>query len=52
MASISRLDGWESLRCSACGQPAASWMYVVGSGADGSMVIDGYSVCEAHQAAA
>jgi hypothetical protein len=52
MASTSWLDDWESMRCSACGQPAASWTYEVGTGADGSMIIDGYSVCAAHKAAA
>ena len=58
MASSSWLDGEarsliaESLRCGACGQPAASWAYLVGTGEDGNTMIDGFAVCAAHQAAA
>ena len=41
----------ESLQCGTCGQPAASWIYVVGADADGNDVIDGHAVCAAHRAA-
>ena len=42
----------EPLPCGACGQPATSWIYLVGAGAEGNADIDGYSVCAAHEAAA
>ncbi len=41
-----------SLPCAACGRPAASWAYAVSIADDGSLVVDGRSVCEAHRAAA
>ena len=41
-----------SLPCGACGQPAASWTYIVGTGEDGNLVVDGYLVCAAHLVAA
>ena len=41
-----------SLPCGVCGRPAASWAYAVSLAEDGSLVIDGRSVCEAHRAAA
>ena len=41
-----------SLPCGVCGRPAASWAYGVSVAQDGSLVIDGRSVCEAHRAAA
>jgi hypothetical protein len=40
------------LPCGACGQPAATWLYLVSTGADGNTIIDGQAVCEAHRAAA
>lgn len=40
----------ESLQCGTCGQPAASWNYVLGADADGNDVIDGFAVCAAHKA--
>lgn len=42
----------ESLNCGACGEPAKSWVYQVATGEDGSSVIDGIAVCNAHQVAA
>lgn len=42
----------ETLACGACGRPAVSWNYLVDTGANGNLVIDGYAVCEAHRAAA
>ena len=42
----------ETLACGACGSPAVTWHYLVGTGEDGNLVIDGYAVCEAHRAAA
>ena len=41
-----------SVPCGLCGRLAASWAYAVSTADDGSLIIDGYSVCEAHRAAA
>jgi hypothetical protein len=41
----------ESLPCGTCGQPATSWIYLTGADADGNVIIDGFAVCAAHQAA-
>ena len=41
-----------SLPCGLCGRAAASWAYAVSIAEDGSLIIDGRSVCEAHRAVA